>query len=206
MLTKIICFLASVPLKVVKIKNFLLHLQPVNLQESYSCCGLMCLTTYKCHCSYTPLCSPSAILEGWGRWSIIITRLTQWLRWWVVPSMFELNSIKLNRNSIVIASKLWIRNPRSQPTSPVQFCLSLRKKSPWYQCSTSAYPCTQSWYCRTMELAGEKSVIVHFVCSQQNWQLNSYNKVFIDGEHTRNWKLASQLSDPTQALQQLLKN
>lgn len=104
--------------------------------------------------------------EG-GRWSIIITRLTQWLRWWVVPSMFELNSIKLNGNSIVIASKLWIRNPRSQPTPPVQFCLSLREKSPWYQCSAGAHPCTQSWYCRTMELAGAKPVIVHFVCSSE---------------------------------------
>lgn len=206
MLTKIICFLASVPFNLTKIKKFLLHLQPVNLQEFYSCYGLVCHTKYKCHCSCTPLCSPVPFWKGeGGRWSIIITSLTQWLRWWVLSSAFELNSIKPNGNSIVIASRFWIRNLKSQPTPPVQFCLSLGEKSPWYQCRASALLCTGSWYCRTTELAGAKPLIVHLVCSQQNWQLNSDDEVFTDRENTRNSKLDSQFSDPRHALQQLPK-
>lgn len=75
-----------------------------------------------------------------GRGSIILTRLTPWLRWWVVSSMFGLNSFKLNGNSIVIASRLWIRNLKSQPTPPAQLCLSPGEKSPWHQCPDSTLP------------------------------------------------------------------
>lgn len=129
------------PDKKLKLNSFLLHLQPMNVKGFYSCCSLVCLTKYKCHCSYTPLCSPVPFWkDGGGRWSIILTRLKQWLRWSAVSSMFELNSIKLKGNPMVIASRLHIRNLKSQPIPPVQFSQSLGEKAPWHQCPASALP------------------------------------------------------------------